>query len=104
MSSCTRKVGIIQPTVSPLPTSSKKADSLFVFAFLYRFAVTPEMVEPFLEGKTFNEAMKRKKLYLMDLAYLTSMECTDNRKVRHDSKLLYDPHLITCYLAAHCVY
>ena len=57
------------------------------------------MVEPFLEGKTFDEVMKRKKLYLMDLTYLTSMECSHNRKVKYNSELL-----ITCYLAAHCVY
>ena len=47
-----------------------------------RFAVTSEMVEPFLEGMTLDEAMQSKKLYLIDLTYLVSIQCTDDRKVR----------------------
>lgn len=43
--------------------------------------MTAEMVEPFLEGKTLDEAMEKKKIYLLDLMYLADIECTANRKV-----------------------
>ena len=49
--------------------------------YIFRFAVTAEMVEPFLEGKTMEDAMKKKKLYLMDLTYMSDIECSAGRKV-----------------------
>ncbi|XP_063398550.1 polyunsaturated fatty acid 5-lipoxygenase-like [Mytilus trossulus] len=35
-----------------------------------KFGVTEEMVKPFLEGKTIEEAMKEKRLFIIDLALL----------------------------------
>ncbi|XP_076115119.1 polyunsaturated fatty acid 5-lipoxygenase-like [Mytilus galloprovincialis] len=35
-----------------------------------KFGVTEEMVKPFLEGKTLEEAMKEKRLFIIDLALL----------------------------------
>ena len=51
--------------------------------YIFRFAVTAEMVEPFLEGKTMEDAMKKKKLYLMDLTYMSDIECSAGRKVSY---------------------
>ena len=41
------------------------------------------MVEPFLEGKTMEDAMNKKKLYLMDLTYMSDIECSAGRKVSY---------------------
>ena len=40
------------------------------------------MVEPFLEGKSLSEAIKRKKIYLMDLTYMAAIKCINNNKVQ----------------------
>ena len=45
------------------------------------FKVTPEMVEPFLEGITLDEAMKNKKIYIVNLKRLTEIMCRFNRVV-----------------------
>lgn len=45
------------------------------------FKVTAEMVEPFLEGITLEEAMKNKKIYIVNLKKLTEIMCRFNRVV-----------------------
>lgn len=45
------------------------------------FKVTAEMVEPFLEGTTLEEAMKNKKIYIVNLKKLTEIMCRFNRVV-----------------------
>ena len=39
------------------------------------------MVEPFLEGMTFEEAMKNKKIYIVNLKKLSDVMCRFNRVV-----------------------
>lgn len=45
------------------------------------FKVTAEMVEPFLEGITLEEAMKNKKIYIVNLKKLTEIMCRFNRVI-----------------------
>lgn len=50
---------------------------------LVSFAVTAEMIEPFLEGKTMKDALDSKKLYLLDLTYMAQIQCAADRKVHN---------------------
>ncbi|KAL9968315.1 hypothetical protein ACROYT_G026674 [Oculina patagonica] len=43
------------------------------------FKVTAEMVEPFLDGMTLEDAMKNKKIYIVNLDKLTEVKCRYNR-------------------------
>ena len=45
------------------------------------FKVTAEMVEPFLDGMTFEDAMKNKKIYIVNLKKLSDVMCRFNRVV-----------------------
>ena len=43
------------------------------------------MIEPFLEGKTMEEAIEKKKLYYVDLTYMEGMEVTKGSEVGLDT-------------------
>ncbi|CAH1791738.1 unnamed protein product [Owenia fusiformis] len=43
------------------------------------FSVTPEMVEPFLEGQTLKECLDTKKIYIIDYKMLDDITKTDDR-------------------------
>lgn len=45
------------------------------------FKVTAEMVEPFLDGMTLEDALKNKKIYIVNLKKLTEVMCRFNRVV-----------------------
>ncbi|XP_029207338.2 polyunsaturated fatty acid 5-lipoxygenase-like [Acropora millepora] len=45
------------------------------------FKVTPEMVKPFLDGLTLEEAMEKKKIYIVNLKRLSDVMCRFNRVI-----------------------
>lgn len=47
----------------------------------FSFKVTPEMVKPFLDGLTLEEAMEKKKIYIVNLKRLSDVMCRFNRVV-----------------------
>ena len=53
----------------------------FIYNMNFSLAVTAEMVEPFLEGKTLETCLQKKKIYIVDLRYMSGVECSANRKV-----------------------
>ena len=44
---------------------------------VFSFAVTSEMVEPFLEGQTLAEALENKRLFLADYKLLEDLKRTN---------------------------
>ncbi|CAH1791737.1 unnamed protein product, partial [Owenia fusiformis] len=44
-----------------------------------KFAVTAEIVEPFLEGKTLEECLSNKKIYIIDYEILDRVMQNDDR-------------------------
>jgi len=63
----------------------------------YSFAVTAELVKEFLEGKTLEERMTEKKIYIVDLTYMATIKCTADRKVSVDVMMYY---LHTCFYSS----
>ncbi|KAI8492266.1 Arachidonate 5-lipoxygenase [Branchiostoma belcheri] len=53
------------------------------------FGVTAEMVEPFLQGLSLEDALGSKRLYMVDLTILEGTECTNNRKLCAPYALLF---------------
>ena len=47
---------------------------------VFSFAVTSEMVEPFLEGKSLAEALEKKSIFLTDYKVLEDLQ-TSNAKL-----------------------
>jgi hypothetical protein len=43
--------------------------------------VTEEMITPFREGKSLEEALEKKKLYYVDLTYMCDIKITNPGKV-----------------------
>lgn len=53
-----------------------------LYFFPFRLGVTSDMVEPFLEGMTLNEALNQNKIFMVDMKILDQLQCKDNRIVR----------------------
>lgn len=49
--------------------------------FYISFAVTDEMVAPFIDGLTIQEAIEKKILYIVDLSILDGIKCKNDRTV-----------------------
>ena len=69
----------------PAELASPKLDDSSELAkgveFWFSFKVTPELVEPFLDGMTLEEALKKKKIYIVNLKKLSDVMCRFNRVV-----------------------
>ena len=53
------------------------------------FAVTSEMVEPFLEGITLSEAIEKNMIYIVDLQVLEGVQCKDDKELCCPLALFY---------------
>lgn len=51
------------------------------FTVICRFGVTPEMVKPFLEDFTLEEAIEKKRIFIIDLAILEGISTRENLQV-----------------------
>ena len=51
--------------------------------FLFSFAVTSVMLEPFLEGRTLDEALETKMIFIVNLEILSRLKLDETRKVGH---------------------
>ena len=61
--------------------SDKETYIFTIISLFFSFAVSSEMVEPFLEGFTLEEAMEHRKIYIVDLKVLENLCCKNERKV-----------------------
>lgn len=83
---------------------------LIMLSEYFSFAVTSEMISPFLEGNTVAEVIQQKKLYMVDLTYLATIECAENRPVGFICQCLTDYIKNSlcihqrCFLHHHCFY
>ena len=50
---------------------------------LFSFAVTSVMLEPFLEGRTLDEALESKMIFIVNLEILSRLKLDETRKVGH---------------------
>ena len=53
----------------------------FSYLTFLRIAVTAEMVEPFLDGMTLDEALEKRRIFVVDLEVLDKLECNMQRVV-----------------------
>lgn len=53
------------------------------------FGVESDMVFPFLEGLTLDEAHRQKRIFLTDLSILKDIQCRDNRELCHPLALFF---------------
>lgn len=69
---------------------SKKFNFLFLLFFpvnndklnfIFSFAVTAEMVEPHLDGSSLEEALRNKRIYIVNLDVLSGIVCKECRIV-----------------------
>jgi len=58
------------------PTCLRRCDSL-----PENFAVTSEMVEPYLDGASLEEAILNREIYIVNHAILEGVKCKDNRQI-----------------------
>ena len=47
----------------------------------FSFAMSAQMVQPFLERRTLAEALKDRKIYLIDLTYMARIDCASRKEV-----------------------
>ncbi len=53
-----------------------------ILDFFSRLAATSDMLEPFLDGMTLDEALAAKSIYMVDLKVLHKLKCPAGRVVR----------------------
>ena len=54
--------------------------------FFSRLAVTSEMLDPFLDGMSLDQALEAKSIFIVDLKVLHNLRCPAGREVTFFSK------------------
>lgn len=73
--------------IKKLLINSKYRYIMISFSF-HRFGVTPEMVEPFLEDLTLEEALEKKRIFIVDLKILEGISTREGLQVSPSSRFV----------------